>query len=127
MGQVGQEGGTVTLREAGALIARRARLEIEPGSAEAIGTAWCQGRLDPQLADRAGVATGQRQCMVCGMVHWTPLEAVACCTPDGWLPDKPTPLELARLADMSDLVRPRDRAAVSGASPDGRKDPVLTG
>jgi hypothetical protein len=97
----------VTLREAGFYIASAARLEVEPAGAEAIGTAWCQGRLDPQLADRAGVPTGRYICMTCGARSWTYRQALVCCSPEGWLPDRPTPAELARLAQLLGRVRTR--------------------
>lgn len=51
---------------------------------QVIFAAHRQGRLSPELASAAGVATGEHVCHVCGMLHWTPAAARRCCSSRGW-------------------------------------------
>lgn len=65
-----------------------AAVEFGPGAghafARALRTAHRQGRLSPELAALAGVETGAYPCPLCGTGHWLEVEAIRCCTPQGW-------------------------------------------
>lgn len=41
--------------------------------------AWSEGRLHPDLAREIGIETGEHECVICGMRHWTEREAERCC------------------------------------------------
>jgi hypothetical protein len=49
--------------------------------AAALEIAHAEGRLDDEIAEYAGVDTGQFTCLVCGMSAWTSDDADACCAP----------------------------------------------
>ena len=52
-------------------------IEIE----NALNDAWEEGRLHPDIAAARGVETGEHECPVCGMRHWTDLDSQQCCLP----------------------------------------------
>ena len=52
-------------------------IEIE----NALNEAWEEGRLHPDIAAARGVETGEHECPVCGMRHWTDLDSQQCCLP----------------------------------------------